>query len=302
MAFRQPRTSRAGARGTRNTLQGQILNSKRTAKASNATTPFRIQGNKQILSVPSYNFQLKLRKNIRIFNELQATGLTLDLDKIRTNIRAALGGLAAPASGTGELFAVHSIHAYSSAPASQPVSLGTSANSMVMTLFDMEEVSTGVNHISALFEDTATPSGVLHTAAVFPINNRPTFTSSTPNTTLASITQPQVNTLTIDMDVTYTRTPGVTLLMQAGLLTQSLPNSEDLLSLPSLSSLRMATPPFGDSPLDFMPSTPDPAGEFPNHCDQCNFSFKTVRDLLDHYQDEHQLLGSNTGESSSSDQ
>jgi len=279
-------------------LRGFIQSARKSDRSAQAVTPFRIQGNKQILSVPTHNFQLKLRKNFRIYNELSTGSFTVDFTQIKASVRMELGALPAPAANTGELIAVHAIHVYSSTPQSQPtVSLGASANFLTMAIDDVEETGTTGANLSTLFEDTASQSGVCHVAAVFPVNNRPTFSSATTNAAIAVITTSVNNTLTVDVELTYVRTPGSTLLAAAGLMPKSrvaginhvpLPLARDcncLLRKASLSSGLVDAPdPTTTGNVSFGTDQPISGAlpEYPHDCPDCHFSFQSLESLAAH--------------------
>jgi hypothetical protein len=295
------RFNRANAVPTNAKLRGFMLSAKKSDRSVQAVTPFRIQGNKQILSVPTHNFQLKLRKNFRIRNQLSEGSFTVDFAGLRTAMRAELGALTAPGENTGEVIALHSIHAYSSTPATQTTTTGATSNFLYMGLKDAEETATGGANASTNFEDTASFSGVAHVAAVFPVNNRPTFSATAPNNTIAIITNAPNCTLTVDVEATYIRTPAIDVLVNAGLTNQSrlgpafaFPSGDGALASSSPMSLPSSAPPL------FVPGV-DPSGlntgsfvpmpdqrllsaplEYSHHCPDCHYSFQSLESLAAH--------------------
>jgi len=178
---------------------------KRSAKLVNTDGPFRVRPKTQLVSIPNHNFQLKVKKVFRVFSGT-LTGATQDFSTTNfiTAIRNEMG--VGTNVGQGEFVYLHDIRVYSVISAFEPtVSLGQVFNVLTVQLRDIEESVT--NNFTALFEDNASPAGVCHVQAVYPVNNRPTFTASTPNAVICTIgvNSATLSAVVIDVDATYVK-------------------------------------------------------------------------------------------------
>jgi len=115
-------------------------------------------------------------------------------------VRVELGGLSVGEGG--EHFALFSARFYLTngftAAADKPPSLG-------VRVFDTEEGAETATLASAEFVDNASPSGICHIFLEYPIQNRPTWTSTQTVRTLAQVYGDTTDELTVDLEIEYTR-------------------------------------------------------------------------------------------------
>jgi hypothetical protein len=199
---RRNNNGRRNNRGNRGqSARGMV---KSVSRQVQAVTPVRIMPRAQLLSVPSHNYQLKIRKFFRALIVLPAELIfDITVGGIATAVRAELG--ITTATG-GESFAVHSARFYGAD--------GVSSD-LTVRVFDIEESQTTVvTSLVANFNDTSTSSGISHIAFFHPVNNRPTWNRNTTTPLLYSVqvstasTGPlNVPTVVMDLDITYVRTP-----------------------------------------------------------------------------------------------
>jgi hypothetical protein len=204
MPFRRRRNNggRRNNRGNRGqNARGMV---KSVSRQIQAVTPVRIMPKAQLLSVPSHNYQLKIRKFFRALIVIpEALIFDVTVGGIAAAVRAELG--VATATG-GESFAVHSARFYGADSVS---------SDLTVRVFDIEESQTTlVTSLVANFNDTSTSSGISHIAFFHPVNNRPTWNRNTTSSLLYSVqvttasTGPlNVPTVVMDLDITYVRTP-----------------------------------------------------------------------------------------------
>lgn len=216
MIRNRPRNQNSRRRG-RPQRPGQTRRLAQLAHESNAVTPFRVQPNRQLLSIPSHSYNLKVRKFFRdkVVVTLPASSFTVSLNNVRDTVRQELGQL--QASTYGETFAIHAMRVYCAEPIQQ----------MTVFVSDIEETNTGNSNVVAAFDDVATQSGVSHIACVFPVNNRPTWNRATSDSTLMTVGFVASGLLTqvfffIDLDITYTRISSVGPSRSVGPITQLL--------------------------------------------------------------------------------
>jgi len=183
-------------------------------KIAQAATPIRVGGNKQIVSVPNHNYQVKIRKVFRLLADpfIGPGTASLTILGLLDAVRNELGyGSGAPAVNTGEIVALHDIRVYSTVPYQPGTSVTPAGNTLIVSLFDIEESSTSRVNRTCLFEDVSSNAGISHVRAVYPVQNRPTFTGlTTPTLVLAEYTTRPLNLVVIDADITYVRTPSAT--------------------------------------------------------------------------------------------
>lgn len=199
---RRGRRSLAPARMT-----GQFKKIGQTAKLVHATAPFRVGGNKQLVSIPNHNYQLKVEKLFRIFAGSVGGPITpFTTTQVLSAVRNELGVVAATTSG--EMIFCHDIRVYSGMTAVPPVTpIGQAFNVIDLQLYDIENTTTNPSNAVCLFEDIASPAGIGFIHAVFPCNDRPTFNRSTPSTTffLVGVQSASQSYVVIDMKLTYIR-------------------------------------------------------------------------------------------------
>jgi hypothetical protein len=180
----------------------------RLSKIVNAAAPFRVAARKQLLSVPNHNYQLRVFKTFRIYSKVNSTlPVVLNTTAVLAAVQNELG--IDPTATAGEMVAIHSVSVYSMVPNKGTVATDA-YNGLIVQLYDIEEVTTSGSNVVALFEDAASPAGITHVKAVYPVNNRPVFNRSTPATTIATFDSESGSLSVVDMDITYIRTPTTT--------------------------------------------------------------------------------------------
>jgi len=186
----------------------------RTMKIAQAATPIRVGAHKQMTSVPNHNYQVKIRKNFRILAITAASSATqtVTISTVLNAVRNELGYPSGPpVLNTGEQLAMHDIKVYSTSYNPGSVLAADVTNTLIVSLFDIEEsVTSGFNR-TALFEDVSSAAGVNFIRALYPIQNRPTFNAgTTPSLGLLEYQVQSGNLIIIDSDITYVRTPSTT--------------------------------------------------------------------------------------------
>lgn len=168
----------------------------------------RIAGNKQLVSIPNHNYQLKLQRCFRVAVRTSATAnVDLSTSAILRAIRSELG--------IGDEFgsiqvSIHEARIYQSAFVSAPSSSSVIQNALAVRVYNSEEVapSESINaNLIALYEDFASPSGVAHVGVAFSVSNRPTFNLSTPSNNFLSIAGSTGCILAVDVIATVMITP-----------------------------------------------------------------------------------------------
>lgn len=192
-----------------NKFRGLVISARRTAKISNAVTPFRVAAKKQMLSIPNHNFQTKIKKTFRVITDTipnPTTVISVTTADVIAAVQAELG--IDPTTTAGELFGIHDVRVYLAGPSTQGTLSTAGSLSLIVTLFDMEETTTNAAGRSSLFQDLSSPAGIAHVNAVYPVNNRPTFSRANQALTLLQYTANQSAAfVVVDMDITYIRTP-----------------------------------------------------------------------------------------------
>lgn len=185
--------NRAGGRGARRAraLHSQL---KLLSHKIEAADPRRIRSNVQLVSIPNHQFQLKTKKVFRIFSK-KITGVVpvFTLAGIRNEIYKELG-IATLAAGATFNIAVHDIRVYVSASGPSNVRLD---------LFNIEhDNQTDIAHWGT-FDDISSGAGIGHIHAVFPTNERPTWSLSSIASNLFKVTvAPTDAYLVCDLDCT----------------------------------------------------------------------------------------------------
>lgn len=204
--------ARGGNRRTQNSnlqrLSQQVRGLKLIAKQANAVTPFRIQPNRNMSSTPDHNRQMKIRKMFRVAERTEtAADTTFSTADVLTAVQNELG--IAASTTAGEIISIHGGRVYMAAR-SAGVSVAPQSETLTVQLFDIEESTSTTNATrSSCFEDVFSAAGVGHVAFVYPVNNRPTFTRDFAATALLVAGAPHgQGLLTVDLDITYVRTPG----------------------------------------------------------------------------------------------
>jgi hypothetical protein len=161
----------------------------------------RVRRNAQILSVPSHNYQLKMRKTFRIAEAAGTAATSITTLNINTHIVDELGF--APSTTTGMTITVHGFKVYAISPNNAFATLTTQ-------VLDIEEsAGTTAQRSIAMFEDLSSHSGIAHIAGIFAVNNRPTWNNNATAATLLNIASAENSALVIDLDLTVIRTPPV---------------------------------------------------------------------------------------------
>jgi hypothetical protein len=189
-------TRRGTSRFEMNRLHAQV---KQIASQVQGQGVKRVRRNAQILSVPSHNYQLKMRKTFRIAEAAGTATTAVTTLAINTNVVDSLGF--APSSTTGMTVTVHGFKVYAISATNEFATLTTQ-------VLDIEEsAGTAAQRTIAMFEDLASHSGIAHVAGIFAVNNRPTWNNNTTAVTLLNIASANNSALIIDLDLTIIRTP-----------------------------------------------------------------------------------------------
>jgi hypothetical protein len=179
-------------------------------KEVQAVVPFRVSPRTQLVSVPSHNYQLHMRRVFRLYSGNLSEPFNLDLTNTMSAVREELGGITDPGASTtiGETFAVHSLSVYGLVPNISGSIPDIIANNLLVLVYDVDVASTAPqSNLVSSFQDFASPAGVAHVKLVFPVNRRPTWHAGTPNTNLARVIRNSAESfVVIDADITYTRT------------------------------------------------------------------------------------------------
>jgi len=177
-------------------------------KEVQAVVPFRVSPRTQIVSVPSHNYQMHMRKTFRLYSGNLSSPFNLDTTNTASAVREELGGIPDPGASItiGEMFAIHSLTVYGVVPNIAGPNLDIVANNLVVLVYDVEAGGTAPNLVSS-FQDFASPAGVAHIKLVFPVNRRPSWHANTSTVGIARVIRNSVeSSLIIDADITYTRT------------------------------------------------------------------------------------------------
>jgi len=169
------------------------------SKLVNGGGVVRVAPNKQLISIPNHNYQLKIQRNFRIFSG-PAVGGAVQINTVvfRNAIANELG---LDVANVGVLYTIHDVRVYCVSATAAPAS-------MLVAAFDLEEPggTTDGNQL-CLFEDNASSSGIAHVQFFYPLATRPTFSISEASLPIVNMSTTTGNIVTIDMIVTVTRTP-----------------------------------------------------------------------------------------------
>lgn len=187
-------------RDGQNRPAGRARNVSHLSKMTNASVPFQVGHNRQLISVPSHSYQLKVRRFFRVYvGPGVAPNLLVTTDSVMAAVRAELGGLSATTDG--EHFALFSARFYVT-----DGSVASGANvapSLGVKLFDIEEGTTDV--VCAQFLDNGSPASVAKVFVVYPVQNRPTWNGAVTDRAIARVEAAVADRITIDMEIEYLR-------------------------------------------------------------------------------------------------
>jgi hypothetical protein len=159
----------------------------------------RVRRNAQILSVPSHNYQLKMRKTFRIAEVAGTAATSYNTLAINTHIVEELGFT--PSTTTGMTVTVHGFKVYAISP-------NNGFATLTVQVLDIEESGgTPAQRTIAMFEDLSSHSGIAHVACIYAVNNRPTWDNSGVGVALLNIASANNSAVILDLDVTIIRTP-----------------------------------------------------------------------------------------------
>jgi hypothetical protein len=208
-----PRPRRTNGNRRLANVRPPVVRAPRMLRSITSATPIRTQRNKQIVSVPNHNYQLKIHKFFRIISQIiTEEPLVINTTTINGRARNELGMVAT--TTVGEMMAIFSARIYASNP---------SGTELQVSVHDLEETSTGDANAVSLFEDSCTGAGVAHISFVSPVNNRPTFNRSTTPANYLIITAPGSH-VTVDLEMEYVRTPLTTpLALSLASMSETLP-------------------------------------------------------------------------------
>jgi hypothetical protein len=179
---------------------------KRNARQINSVGAFEIQKNRQLVSVPSHQPNLKIRKWFRtqdfsspgpINGIVGTTGFAVS---IRNELAVAV---LAPTDG-GEQFTIYGLRVYC-------VPNSGDAAHLDLSVYDYRQPNSASNlsNLVGAFTDTSTTSGVASISIVYPINGRPSWNSATTDLRLFQFHVPGGDVsnfrIVVDADVSYIR-------------------------------------------------------------------------------------------------
>ena len=162
------------------------------SKFVNGATPIRVQARKQLISIPTHNYQLKIRKMIRTRVVGATLGVGISYASVLTAIRTELN--IEPNTTDGEQVTIHAVKVYSQ-----------DSHELSVQVFDRENAGTSIANTIAYFTDMS--SQITHVSFVYPVQDRPSFNRSQTSVELFRvITHGDNQNVYLDFDVTYTRT------------------------------------------------------------------------------------------------
>jgi hypothetical protein len=171
----------------------------RISKIVNATVPFLVGARKQMISIPSHSYQMKVRRVFRVYDGVGVpAGLLITTSSIAAAVRKELGDIAVGSGG--EHFALFTGRFY--------VADGTAATtaqvppSVDVRLYD---ISDGAAEPCAQFMDDGSPASIAHVSVVYPVQNRPTWNTGTGSTNIAVVICATPDHLVVDLEVEYVR-------------------------------------------------------------------------------------------------
>lgn len=187
-------TGRVGRRAGGGRFAASNMNRRvaQNSKLVHGASPIRIQARKQLISIPNHNYQLKIRKMIRMRMTGSSLGTGISYLNILTGIRSELN--IASNETDGEIVTLHGVRVYSQ-----------DSHELSVRVYDRENSGTAAANTIAYFTDVS--SQVCHIAFVYPVQDRPSFNrSQTSTVVLTVITHGDMQNFYVDLDVTYTRT------------------------------------------------------------------------------------------------
>jgi hypothetical protein len=180
---------------------------KRNARQINSTGAFEVQKNRQLMSIPSHQPNLKIRKWFRTqdFSSAGPLNGTVGTTGFAVSIRNELSVPIPAATDGGEQFTIYGLRVYAISNSGDAIHLDVS-------IFDPSQTVSGSNlsNLVGAFTDSATASGVASISLIYPINSRPSWNTATADSRLFQFHIPGGDVsnyrIAIDADVSYIRT------------------------------------------------------------------------------------------------
>jgi len=186
-------SQRGRRRNNRRTLPRNARRIAQNSKMINGAAPIRVQANKQLISIPDHNYQLRLRKMIRTRFQIVVPGTDFGYAAVFAAVRAELGVVENTLAG--EVITLHGARFYNA-----------ETNDLGVVVYDRENSGTAVANAISHFVDSSSSAGICHVSFIYPVQDRPSFNRSQTNVSLFRIESAFAVTVIIDLDVTYSRT------------------------------------------------------------------------------------------------
>jgi hypothetical protein len=179
---------------------------KRNARQINSTGVFQVQKNKQMVSIPSSQPNLKIRKWIRTqdFSSPGPVNGTVGTTGFAVAVRLALTQAPIAATDGGEQFTIYGLRVYCVPNSGDAVNLD-------LSIFDPNQTvaASNLSNIVGAFTDSSSSSGIAHISLIYPINGRPSWNTATADTRLFQFHVPGGDVsnfrIVVDADVSYIR-------------------------------------------------------------------------------------------------
>jgi hypothetical protein len=174
--------------------QQRVMRRTQGLKSSNASTPFRIRTNRQILSIPSHSYRLKMRKSFRIYlNDNAGSPVSISWDVIKSAIQKELGLVTS--SDVAYTIGIYSGHVYAQ-----------NASGAHLDVFINDNALFGAPLV-AQFTDSCSNAGVISIEWVYPVRTRPFFGGTTPGVAdVITVVPSKTNTgVAVDLDIEFTQ-------------------------------------------------------------------------------------------------
>ena len=185
---RRARPARGGRLSAPNMNRRVAMNSKFVQGA----TPIRVQARKQLIAIPTHNYQLKLRKMFRAKVTGAVLGVGISYADVFTAVRSELN--IAANTTDGEIVTLHGVKLYSQ-----------DSHELSVQVFDRENAGTAIANTIAYFTDMS--SQITSVSFIYPVQDRPSFNRSQTSVELFRvITHGDNMNVYLDFDITYTRT------------------------------------------------------------------------------------------------
>jgi len=181
-------------RPRRQRQQARIAPRTQGLRSSNASTPFRIRTNRQISSIPSHSYRLKIKKVFRIYlNDNASAPSVITWDIIKSAIQKELGLVTS--SSVAYTIGIYSGHVYAQ-----------NALGAHVDVFLNDPALVGAPLV-AQFTDSCSNAGVISIEWVYPVRTRPFFGGTSPGVTdIITVVPSKTNTgVAIDLDIEFTQ-------------------------------------------------------------------------------------------------